>query len=450
MTISYGFYDSLNGDRTYTALEFSSMFDGIVADGIFASVGDGFGVTADTGMDILVGSGRAWFNSTWTANDSAISLTVDAADPTFDRIDTVVIEVDSDPLVRANTVKIVKGTPSATPVAPTLAATATKHQYALADILVGAAVIEITALDITNQVGVTTPLAVGILTTMTIGWAFDQWEAEFQAWFTNLQNQLDTNQVTNLQNQINGLDTRVDDLETDMTQAQADIVTLFAGGGGISDPSLAMASGPDAWLQDFTGLPSALPAGWAFAGTPFGTPDTIDYTAKKLQLRDASGVGIRTFLYREAPTILPAGDAYDLFSRMAQIGYTTGFFTGIRLDDGTDNNYVEWGISNSSTGASVRFFHYYRTAGGAVTSAETNTAWNFAILPAFMLVGMSVRGTAWSNWDARGLLGTDSLMQSSSFKTGNTWTPTRFGITARFYPYVWNSALLRAIAVVTV
>ena len=38
MAFSYGFFDSRNGDRKYDATEFSSIFDGIIKDGVYMDV----------------------------------------------------------------------------------------------------------------------------------------------------------------------------------------------------------------------------------------------------------------------------------------------------------------------------------------------------------------------------------------------------------------------------
>ena len=67
MTVTFGFYNSVEGDRVYSANEFGSLFDGIIIDGIFESVGAAFGVREQTGlnMNIVVGSGRCWFDRTW-------------------------------------------------------------------------------------------------------------------------------------------------------------------------------------------------------------------------------------------------------------------------------------------------------------------------------------------------------------------------------------------------
>ena len=74
-----------------------------------------------TAMSVIVGTGRAWINGIAYLNTAAKTLVVDAADATYTRIDLVVAEID----FTANTyeVKIVKGTPAASPTAPALTQT---------------------------------------------------------------------------------------------------------------------------------------------------------------------------------------------------------------------------------------------------------------------------------------------------------------------------------------
>ena len=212
MTVTYGFYDSLNGDRKYNAAQMSRLFQGIISDGVMASVGGGFAVTNNNGsMNINVASGRAWFKSTWTYNDATIVLTPDASDPVLHRIDSVIIEVNTDINTRANTIKILKGTPGSSPVAPTLTNNATLGQYPLANIYVGAGVTAITQANITNRIGTTDcPLASALVPAFDFSLLEQQYIAQFNAWFTDLQNNLDTNQATNLQNQINSLESEQD------------------------------------------------------------------------------------------------------------------------------------------------------------------------------------------------------------------------------------------------
>lgn len=203
MALTFGFYDSLNHDRLYNAQQMSAIFDGIINDGVFASVGSHFSVVPGTGMHVLVKSGRAWFNSTWTLNDSDIDLTIDAADSLLGRIDTVVLEVNSEQATRANSIKVVKGTAASTPAKPTLTNTTTVHQHPLAHITVVKNTTAITASMIEIVVGKTDcPFVTAILQTTDITNLFEKWENDFQTWFSTVRSTLDGDVALNLQNQI--------------------------------------------------------------------------------------------------------------------------------------------------------------------------------------------------------------------------------------------------------
>lgn len=129
MSVTYGFYNSKNKDRRYDAIQMSSIFDGIIRDGILQHVGTAMMVKESTGMMVNVGIGRAWFNHTWTLNDALLPLTVPQSEVILNRIDAVILEVDSRESVRANTIKIVKGTPATNPVKPSMIKTNDRWQY---------------------------------------------------------------------------------------------------------------------------------------------------------------------------------------------------------------------------------------------------------------------------------------------------------------------------------
>lgn len=207
MAVTYGFYDSLNHDRLYNAQQMSAIFDGIINDGVFMSVGNQFHTVAGTGMQVIVKSGRAWFNSTWTLNDAEYPLSIDAADVLLTRIDAVVLEVNSEVATRANTIKVVKGTPASTPAKPTLTNTATIHQHALAYVTVTKNITAITNSMIEIVVGKTeTPYVTAILQTTDITDLYNQWEDYFQTWFDTVRGTLDGDVALNLQNQITTLE----------------------------------------------------------------------------------------------------------------------------------------------------------------------------------------------------------------------------------------------------
>jgi hypothetical protein len=211
MAVTYGFYNSLNKDRVYNAEQMSSIFNGIITDGVFASIGGSLMPIAGTGMQVVVKTGKCWFNSTWTLNDALLPLDIPAADVSLTRIDAVVVEINSAISTRANTIKVVKGTPSANPAKPALANTETLHQYALGYVTIGSGVTSITADKIEVNVGKSTcPFITSVLQQTDITALFDQWDAEFNTWFANVQAQLSGNVAANLQRQIDALDVKID------------------------------------------------------------------------------------------------------------------------------------------------------------------------------------------------------------------------------------------------
>ena len=184
--VTYGFYNSKNGDRKYDAIQMSSIFDGIIRDGILQHYGMAMVVKESEGMMVNVGIGRAWFNHTWTLNDALLPLTVPISEVLLNRIDAVVLEVDSREAVRANSIKIVKGTPASSPKNPTLVKTNDRWQYPLAYIRVNAGVTSIRQANITNCVGtsacpfVTAPLEKMSIDALVAQWG-DQWKAFYGA-----------------------------------------------------------------------------------------------------------------------------------------------------------------------------------------------------------------------------------------------------------------------------
>lgn len=207
MAFTFGFFNSLKGDRRYDANQFGELFDGILRDGILSSVGQVFAVTtANNGMQINVGTGRAWFNHTWSKNDSIMVLTVSPSDTTRARYDAVVLEVNQHDEIRANSIKIVQGEPLVNPVKPSLVNTDKIHQYPLAYIRVEPAVEVIAASKIENMVGrEPTIFATGVLDAVKIDDLWAQWKGEFNEWFDNIKAQLSGNIVANLQNQIDSV-----------------------------------------------------------------------------------------------------------------------------------------------------------------------------------------------------------------------------------------------------
>lgn len=203
MSFTYGFYNSKNGDRKYNARQIAQIFDGIILDGVFMTVGDCFAIKPSSGMSVTVGSGRAWFDHTWSYNDSDIIMTTTESDVVLDRIDAIVLEINDNDSTRKNAIKWVTGVASSNPVKPSLINTNNHHQYPLGYITIPANSTEITAANIEYVVGTSEcPFVTGVLQGMNIDNLIAQWNAEFDVWFENLKVQLSGDVAGNLQTQI--------------------------------------------------------------------------------------------------------------------------------------------------------------------------------------------------------------------------------------------------------
>lgn len=124
-----GFFNSTDHDRRYSALDFNQLIDTIKSDGI-DQYGDKLEVIAGEGLNVIVKSGKAFYNQHWLFNDANLTLELEQASPTQDRIDAIIIEVNETD--RTMLIKAVTGEPSNTPVAPALVETTNIHQYYLA------------------------------------------------------------------------------------------------------------------------------------------------------------------------------------------------------------------------------------------------------------------------------------------------------------------------------
>lgn len=189
MSVSSGFFNSLNGDRKYNAAQMSAIFDGLIIDGVFASIGTAFAVKAAGGLTVNVGIGKAWFDHTWTVNDSILPMTAPEAEVLLDRIDAVVLEVNGTESVRENTIKFVKGNPSSAPSRPTLTNEGNVHQYPLCYIYRKYGTAIINQADITPMVGTeSTPFVTGILQTIGLDELLGKWQDELDR-FTDARSQ---------------------------------------------------------------------------------------------------------------------------------------------------------------------------------------------------------------------------------------------------------------------
>ena len=181
MAFSFGFYNSFNHDRKYNSIQISMIFDGIISDGIYATVGEAMVVKATSEDNVVVvGPGRGWFDHTWNYNDSDLPVNAPISDVLLKRIDALVIDINSNENHRENKIMWVQGTPSSNPVRPTMINTLERHQYPLCYVERKPNVEKILQADITNMVGSSEcPFVTGILQTIDIDQLLLQWKDQW-------------------------------------------------------------------------------------------------------------------------------------------------------------------------------------------------------------------------------------------------------------------------------
>lgn len=234
MAFTCGFFNNLNNNNRYkyNAEQLSSIFDGIISDGMYANYKQAMIVKAsDIDNEVIVQPGRAWLMHTWSYNDADLPIVAPEPELVLDRIDALVLDVNIDPEVRWNEIKWVQGTPASQDVQrPTLINEEFHRQYPLCYVYRAAGSTTIAQENITNAIGTSEfPFVTGIIETIDVEDLLIQWENQwenwmarneaqmtswmnqsrtaFESWFANLQNELDSNQAAHLQHEIDdGLD----------------------------------------------------------------------------------------------------------------------------------------------------------------------------------------------------------------------------------------------------
>lgn len=228
MTVRSSFFNSVNGDRRYLANNFAEYFASFIANGIFPNPSNTLQVYEKTNMTVTVKPGKGWINGYFAINEYDYDLTLDNADGILNRIDRIVLRLDFN--ARVINVAVRKGTFGSTPVAPTLQRDADVHELALADVYVTKGTTSIKQSNITDQrlnnalCGVVHGTVSQVDTTTIFNqysaWfaeitgktatEISQWQltvkAEFDAWFTSIQNILDGDVAANLAVRITTLE----------------------------------------------------------------------------------------------------------------------------------------------------------------------------------------------------------------------------------------------------
>lgn len=188
MAIKYGFFNSVDGDRKYDADDIGNYFLKLISDGVFATPATAMQVTAVSGMTVQVAAGWGFIKCKYLNNTAAAQFTLANADVVLNRIDRVVMRLDT--ANRTMSLAVKQGTAASTPTAPALTrVTGGVWELSLAQIYVGAGVTTITQANITDERADTSlcGYVTGLIEQIDTTNLFAQFTAAFNAWFTNVQ-----------------------------------------------------------------------------------------------------------------------------------------------------------------------------------------------------------------------------------------------------------------------
>ena len=198
MAISYGFFNSINHDRTYNADQMSEYFDGLVSNGVYESVGSAMQVTAGEGLAVNVQSGRAIIDCKWIKNDAAQAITLTTAHVLLPRYTAIVIRLDR--ASRMISIVAKDGTPASDPEKPSMTDDGQITELCLAYVYVGANASTITQANITDmRSSDLCGWVTGVVQQVDTSQLFAQYQAAFEqnyaqqlAWQQDIQTQFNT------------------------------------------------------------------------------------------------------------------------------------------------------------------------------------------------------------------------------------------------------------------
>lgn len=190
-----GFFNSVNGDRTYNADQMSAIFDGLITDGVYASVGNKLAVQPNSGMTIQIATGRGWFGRRWVENESEYLHTLEASDVLLNRYCAVCVRVDTTDGGRKAEPYFKYSEFATNPVKPSMTRTETIREYCLAYVLIRAGAESITAADIedTRANEALCGWVTGLIEQLNSATLFTQFTAIFNDWFGGLQDLINAN-----------------------------------------------------------------------------------------------------------------------------------------------------------------------------------------------------------------------------------------------------------------
>ena len=226
MSTSYGFFNSLNGDRVYNADDVNTFLEGLItASGIYGNVDNMLQVTAGTGMSVNVGSGKAAIQHHWFRSTAAVPLSLSAAHQILNRYDVIVLRLDI--VNRSIALGVLEGTPATTPTVPAIVRNDNYYDLKLAQVYIPAGATQVMQTNINDQrlntavcgiiTGLIDQLDTSAFLSQLNAWMVQE-TAAFESWFDTLTEELNVNTyIEQYRKRVTGTSAAIKNIPLDMT-----------------------------------------------------------------------------------------------------------------------------------------------------------------------------------------------------------------------------------------
>ena len=194
--IESGFYDAVDGDRTYSADDMNRPYKRLVSNGVFATPygepSTDFQVEPLSGLYITVDAGQGIFGDKWVENETKLTITVPGNSTVLPRLDSVIIQADLRQSGRVANIVYRTGEPASNPQAPAINETSGVIEYRLANVRVNASATAISGSNITDLRGSEDcPWITALIKQVDTSDLYRQWQAAYQEYYDNTTEELD-------------------------------------------------------------------------------------------------------------------------------------------------------------------------------------------------------------------------------------------------------------------
>lgn len=189
INITSGFYNSINGDRTYSANDMNKPYKRVITEGIFATPQgtpstDFQVLSANNAMNIIVKKGEGLLGNRWIELESDTVITVGSNTGITPRCDSIIVRVDNTQSGRVAQVIYREGTASSKPMPPNLVNTDTIKEIRVANIYVVAGATWISQDAITDLRGSgECPWITSLIKQVDTSTLYAQWQKAYQDYY---------------------------------------------------------------------------------------------------------------------------------------------------------------------------------------------------------------------------------------------------------------------------